>query len=216
MAVTQTLKSIDATKALALLGVFIIAKLVILTGRPVQFSIWTPIAYFWQDALVALAYSLIDLAIRRLWFGPWLLWLLYATAVSYAAINVAIARVLSSPLTWPMIGAAGGALSDSIKHHATFANLGSMSLVAAAGIALPFLSRRLPARKQIALFIPALLIAPLGPFAISRIETTGLHRNAIMALATTAMPRLSAPAAEIAIERRRLARESIQRWIECR
>ena len=200
MAFTQAIKSFDLTRALALLGVFIIAKLAMGAGRPIQFSLWTPIAYFWQDALVAGAFSALDITIRRPRFGPRLLWTLYVAAVSYVAINVPIARVLSSPLTWPMLGAAGGALSDSIKHHATPANLALMSLVAAAGIALPFLTRRLPARKQIALLIPALLIAPLGPFAISRIETTGLHRNAIMALATTALPRLSAPGADVAIE----------------
>src|SRR5262245_15156170 len=196
MAVTQTLKSGGAMRTLVLLGVFIVAKLTVLAGRPVQFSLWTPVAYFWQDVLVALVFALLDGAIRRAWFG----WTLYGAIVLYVAINVPIARVLSSPLTWPMLGAAGGALSDSIKHHATPANLALMSLVAAAGIALPFLTRRLPARKQIALFIPALLIAPLGPFAISRIEPTGLHRNAIMALATTALPRLSAPVADVAIE----------------
>jgi len=188
MVVTQAIKSGAATRALALLGVFIIAKLAILLGRPIQLSLWTPIAYFWQDALVALAFSLLDIAIRR----PWIGWTIYGAAVLYAAINVPIARVLSSPLTWPMIGAAGGALSDSIGHHATPANLALMSGAIAAGIVLPFLTHRLKARIRIALIIPALLFAPLGPFATSRVETIGLDRNAIMALATTALPRLSA------------------------
>ena len=116
--------------------------------------------------------------------------------VSYVAINVPIARVLSSPLTWPMIGAARGALSDSIRHHATPANLTLMLLTIASGIVLPLLIRRLQAQKQIALSIPALFLAAplvvLGPFATARVETIGLDRNAILALVTTALPRLSA------------------------
>ncbi|HEV2667080.1 MAG TPA: sulfatase-like hydrolase/transferase, partial [Blastocatellia bacterium] len=191
-------------RALALLGVFVVAKLAILSGRPVQISFWTPIAYFWQDILVALTFFLLDLAIRRAWFG----WTLYGAAVSYVAINVPIARTLSSPLTWPMIGAARGALSDSIRHHATPANFALMSLTIASGIALPLLIRRLQAQKRIALIIPALslallLAAPialLGPFATSRVETIGLDRNAIMALVTTALPRLSARITDVEIK----------------
>jgi len=188
-------------RALALLGVFIVAKLAILTGRPIQISLWTPVAYFWQDILVALTFFALDMAIRRSWFG----WTLYAAAVSYAAINVPIARVVSSPLTWPMMGAAGGALSDSIRHHATPVNLALMSLTLASGVVFPLLIRRLQPQKRIAMSIPALSVALsvaaslalLGPFAASRIETIGRNRNAIMALVTTALPRLSGSAADV-------------------
>jgi arylsulfatase A-like enzyme len=186
-------------RALALLGVFIVAKLAVIVGRPIQPSLWTPIAYFWQDVLVALAFWLLDSTIRRPWFG----WTLYGVVVLYAAINVPIARVLSSPLTWPMMKAARGALSDSVKHHATPANLALMSLTVVAGIALPWLTRRLQVRKPIALLIPALLVVSLGPFATARVETIGLDRNAIMALATTALPRLSARVADGAIQEER-------------
>jgi hypothetical protein len=199
MAFTQTIEPGYPIRTLALLGVFIVGKLAILAGRPIQFSLWTPIAYFWQDVLVALIFLSLDLAMRRPWFG----WMLYTVAVSYAAINVPIARVLSSPLTWPMIGAAGGALSDSIRHHATPANLGLMSLTLAAGIVLPWLTRGLQMRKQMALIIPGLLIVPLGPFAASRIETIGLDRNAMMALVTTALPRLPARATKLAVKKDR-------------
>jgi glucan phosphoethanolaminetransferase (alkaline phosphatase superfamily) len=181
-------------RALALFGVFVIAKLVILAGRPIEVSLLTPVAYFWQDALVALVFWLLDGAIGRRRLG----WLLYGAAVSYVAINVPVARVLSTPLTWPMIGAAGGALSDSIKHHATPGNLASMTLVVAAAIALPMLLRRVRAQGRAALIIPALLVVLLGPFAASRVETIGLDRNAIMALATTALPRLPARGAGVA------------------
>ena len=96
-------------RALALFGVFVIAKLVILAGRPIQLSSWTPIAYFWQDLLVVLIFALLDRMVRSARFG----WALYGAAVAYVTINIGVERVLSSPLTWPMLGAAGGALSDS-------------------------------------------------------------------------------------------------------
>lgn len=188
MAITQAIKSGGAMRALALLGVFIVAKLAVMAGQPIQFSLWTPIAYFWQDVLVALVFFLLVSTIRRPWFG----WTLYGTVVLYAAINVPIARVLSSPLTWPMMRAAGGALSDSIKHHATPANLALMSLTVIVGIALPLLTRHLQVWKPVVLIIPALLVVALGPLATARVETIGLDRNAVMALVTTALPRLSA------------------------
>jgi phosphoglycerol transferase MdoB-like AlkP superfamily enzyme len=99
-----------------------------------------------------------------------------------------------------MIGAARGALSDSIRHHATPANLALMSLTIASGIVIPLLIRRLQAQKQIALIISALSLslplAALGPFATPRIETIGLDRNVILALVTTALPRLSVRVAD--------------------
>ncbi len=180
-------------RALALLGVFILAKLVILAGHPVPLSGWTPVAYLWQDLLVALTFAVLDAAIRRTRLGNALGWTLYGAAVAYVAINVPITLVLSSPLTWPMLGAVGGALSDSIKRHATPMNLAAMSLIVGAGIALPLLLRRLPRvdwKTAGALIIPALVLVPFGPLASSRVETIGRERNAIMALATTALPRI--------------------------
>ncbi|HWN99801.1 MAG TPA: sulfatase [Blastocatellia bacterium] len=193
-------------KAVALFGVLIIAKLAMLAGRPIELSLWTPIAYFWQDVLVALAFALLERTLRRLRSGWKLGWIVYAVAVAYVAINVPVARVLSSPLTWPMLGATRGALSDSIKHHATSENLSLLFLVVASGIALPVFLRR-PKRllrlkngseMGLALVIlPALVFVSLGPSANSRIETVGMDRNAITALATSALPRITARAANV-------------------
>jgi sulfatase-like protein len=188
VAVAQTIESGEKMRALALLGVFIIAKIAILSGRPIGFSLWAPIAYFWQDVLVALAFLLLDGAIKRGWFG----WTVYGGTVLYVAINVPIARVLSTPLTWPMIGATGGALSDSIRHHATPINISLMSLIVVVAVTLPLLLGRLRVRSRTAMIIAALAVVLLGPFASARVETLGLDRNAIMALATTALPRLPA------------------------
>ncbi len=188
MAVTQAIQSGAARRAVALLGVFVVAKLAVMMGQSLPLSLWTPVAYFWQDLLVVLVCWLLDAAIRRAWFG----WTLYGAVVAYAALNVPIARVLSSPLTWPMMQATGGALSDSIKHHATPANLALLSLTVAAGIVLPLLTRRLHPRTPLVLLILAVLIISLGPIATRRIETIGLERNAVMALVSTALPRWSA------------------------
>ena len=184
-------------RALALLGVFVVAKLAVLAGHPIQHSGWMPIAYLSQDVLVALAFAVLDRMIGRAWFG----WAMYCITVAYVAINVPVARVLSSPLTWPMLGAARGALSSSIKHHATPENLALMALVAGTGIALPFLLRPLRLKDRSALLIPALilnalLLVAVGPLATSRLETVGLERNAIVALVTTALPRISARATD--------------------
>jgi glucan phosphoethanolaminetransferase (alkaline phosphatase superfamily) len=202
--IAQAIEPGDAMKALALLGVLVIAKLVMLAGRPLHFSGWAILAYFWQDVLVALAFLLLDRLLGRFRFGRNLVWVLYGAIVAYVAINVPVARVLSSPLTWPMLGAAGGALSDSIKHHATPGNLALVSLVLASGVALPFFLRRPALRLQrgspswlyfSAVALLALICIAIGPLATSRVETVGLERNAITSLAASALPRITARAA---------------------
>lgn len=174
-------------RAIALLGVFVTAKLLVLSGRPVPISGWSPIAYFWEDILVALVFALVDRIVNRAWFG----WSLYVVAVAYVTINVPIARLLSSPLTWSMLNAAGAALSDSIRRHVTPANIALMLTVVGAAVAIPLALRRLRWKPAIALAIPAALVVACGPMATSRLETVGLGRNPIMALATTALPRTS-------------------------
>lgn len=203
-------------RALALIGVFIVAKLVVLAGHPIQLSYWTPIAYFWQDVLVASTFALLDRIVGRRWFG----WTVYGAAVAYVTLNVGVERVLSSPLTWPMLGAAGGTLSDSIKRHATPANFALMSIVVAAGIAFPFVVRRISLKTPVAWVVPALLIVPVGPLASSRVDTIGLDRNPIMALASTALPRLWWRSADAQADQdwrvspvdRNRASEDLSRW----
>ena len=52
-------------RAASLLGVLILARTVILAGREIPLSFWTPIAYLWQDLLVALIFAALDSSIRR-------------------------------------------------------------------------------------------------------------------------------------------------------
>jgi lipoteichoic acid synthase len=124
---------------------------------------------------------------------------LYGAAVAYVAVNVAVARVLSSPLTWPMLRAARGALSDSIKHHATPASVVLMSLIVIAGAALPPLVRRAGQQSKAAsaaFAVATCALMLLGPLATSRVETAGLHRNALAALTVSALPRVASEPAD--------------------
>jgi arylsulfatase A-like enzyme len=185
MVVTQAAESGGAMRALSLLGVLVIAKLLVLSGRPTEISALAPIAYFWQDVLVTLAFALFDRATRRTRAG----WVLYGIAVAYVTINVPIARLLSSPLTWSMLNAAGSALSDSIKRHVTPLNIGLMSLVVACAFAFPMLLRRMRFENLGAVVAAGVLVVALGPWATSRVETQGLGRNAIVALVSTGLHR---------------------------
>jgi hypothetical protein len=66
-----------------------------------------------------------------------------------------------------MMRAARGALSDSMLHHATPGNLAALTIVAAAGIVLPRLLRRieLKSRPRAIIVVSALAIIACGPTA---------------------------------------------------
>lgn len=117
--------------AACLFVVLVLAKLLVIGFA----SPWL----FLQDALVALAVGAVELALRghRKW-----IWIPYGMAVAWIAINVPVALVLRSWLTWPMLRATGGPLADSIRYYLTPANLFPVALVLAAGVSLPLLSRR--------------------------------------------------------------------------
>jgi hypothetical protein len=175
-------------RAAGLLVVFVVAKALMLAGRPLPGSVWAPLAYLWQDVLVVLVFAAVD----RLSRHPRLMWALYGAAVAYTALNVAVVRVLSSPLTWPMLRAARGTLADSIRHHLTLGNAAPAVAVLAVGVVAPLLLRRLRLPSGPAPLLVGLAIVAVGPSASARVDTSGLHRNAIAAL----MPS-SAPAAPI-------------------
>jgi arylsulfatase A-like enzyme len=191
VAAPQTSEPRHALRAFSLLGVLVVAKtttLVLLGAgldEPALRSAWAPVAYFWQDVLVALAFLLFDAATRT----PRLAWTIYGLLAVYAAVNVPIAGTLSSPLTWTLLRATRGALADSIVHSITPRNLLGLALPIAAAVALPrWLSgRSLRLAPWVAV---AAVIVALGPVAVSRVDTRGLHRNAVGALVSTSVPRL--------------------------
>ena len=178
-------------RAACLLIVLVTAKCLVLGASHVPMSGLAPLAYFWQDALVALAAGAIDAAIRR----PSIGWVAYAIVALYVAINVPIALVLSSPLTWPMIHAAGGPLADSIAQYLTFTSLASVAAVAiTAGIA-PIAIVRGPRWPSRALIAVAGVVAASGFWASARVDTAGLERNAVTALIPVSLPDVGVAAA---------------------
>jgi arylsulfatase A-like enzyme len=179
-------------RATSLFGVFVLTKALILAGRDVSLSLWAPLAYLWQDLLVVLLFGVVDTAFRR----PRLGWVVYGAVALYAAVNVPVACVLSTPLTWPLLRAARGTLADSIVHYVNVANLMRMAAVLIAAAVLPLLLHRLLPRLawrwRAAAVALAILLLPLGPYAVARVATLGLHRNVLAVLVTTALPRIVA------------------------
>ena len=74
MAVAEATESGHALRGLCLLGVLTAARVTILAGHHVPASIWSPLAYAWQDVLVALLFAVIDRRLHR----PRLAWTVYA------------------------------------------------------------------------------------------------------------------------------------------
>lgn len=184
-------------RALSLFVVFSAAKAALLALRIVDGGgtlLATPLAplvLLYQDASIALGWAVLDFAalcvftaheraVKRIG------WIAYALAALYVAVNVPIARVFSTPLTHSMLGATGGALLDSISAYVSLANvLASAAVVAVAALAPRAFAAEISARQMaagaLALFVAALGGALLAP----RVETLGLHRNALLTLAFT-------------------------------
>jgi hypothetical protein len=171
-------------KAACLFAVLVVAKTLVLAGRNLPFSPWAPLVFFWQDVCAALVFLAADAFLR-----PALAWLLYGLAVAYIAVNVPVALVLATPLTWTMMRAAGGPLADSISHYITAMTVSSVVLVAATGALLPIVLRRRHIKPSFPVVVVAMAIATMGAAADSRIETRGLHRNAFGALIGSRMMR---------------------------
>lgn len=174
-------------RAACLFGVLVVARVLTLSGRDLPLSAWTPFVFLWQDVLAALVFLAIDSLLRR----PAPAWLLYGAAVVYIAVNVPVARVLGTPLTWNMMRATRGPLEDSIRHHFTSVNVGSLILVLVAGVLLPMLLVRRSAVRVWPVLAVALLIVTIGTQAGSRIETRGLQRNAFGGLVGSSVAGMS-------------------------
>jgi len=182
-------------KAICFFGVLFFARILTLLGREVPLSVWSPMAYLWQDLIIVLLFAFVErFTLRR----PWIAWTIYGATTLYIALNLPLVRLMSSPMTWPMLRAAHGALADSIRHHLTGENLVLVGLVLGAAGVLPLLLQRvrLQARVRVGLVVAAAILVALGPLAATRVDTAGLHRNAYFALLETAVPRLAPKAME--------------------
>jgi len=175
-------------KALSLFAVFAVARMAILAGREIAWSEWSLAVYLWQDAVVALLFGAVESASRN---ARWT-WALYGIAVVYVAINVPLIRILSTPMTPAMFGAARGALSDSIRHYATLETALTFGLIIGAGALFPVLFRRLPLHFVRIATVVGLTLAATGLIAAPRVETNGFNRNALFTLVSSTLPRIHA------------------------
>jgi arylsulfatase A-like enzyme len=163
-------------RAVSLFFVFLIAKAAVLAGHTMPRSVWTPVAYIWQDALAALLFAAIDTALRRTHAKAWVAWWLYGALAIYAAVNIPVGRALSTPLTWPMLRAARGPLIDSFAVYVTWQNAFLIAITLGAAAILPRLRVPVPPRILVA---AAVLVVAVGPMASARVDTRGLDRNVI-------------------------------------
>ena len=170
---------------LSLLAVLIVAKTIMLAGRDVALTPWLPLAYFWQDVLVAVLFGVGALLIRR----PALTWTFYAIVAAYVALNVPISLELSTPLSVSMLRAARGPLGDSVAAAFTARNVGVIAIVVATAIAMPWLLRRVRnLRVGRTAAVAAIAWVVCGAVVSTQIDTRGLHRNAIGALLPPTVP----------------------------
>src|SRR5262245_26441217 len=101
-------------KAWSMLCVLVLGQSLIVLGQEIEWSIWTPLALLWQD----LAFACVFAAFEQLSRSRALVRTVYWFVILYVALNVPVSRLLATPLTWPMLRATRGTLSDSIFHHA--------------------------------------------------------------------------------------------------
>jgi lipoteichoic acid synthase len=192
--------------ALALLMVVAAAKVALLALRGVDgagvspVNPWLFMALLHEDLRLVAAFAVLvggaELLVRR---RPPLarvlraaVTALYAGLTFWTVFNVPVARQLSSPLTYALLHATGGALSDSIAGYVTPLNLGLPIALWVAALLLPrFLRARVhPSRRAvgIAAAVAAAWIA-LGPAAVAHTDLSGWHRNAVLTLLETTLGR---------------------------
>jgi membrane-anchored protein YejM (alkaline phosphatase superfamily) len=182
--------------AASLFVVFVLAKAAVLWGRSIPWSPWTVVAYVWQDVLVALVFGAIAAAAGTTRRARRTRAVIYWAVAAYAALNIPVAIVLSTPLTWPMLRAASGTLADSILLYATWTNAAFVALTLAAAAIVPRVLVQAPPPVRAIGVAAAVVIIAIGPTASRRVDTLGLHRNVVVALVGSALPQVEAIAAE--------------------
>jgi hypothetical protein len=165
-------------KAASLLGVLVVAKLMVLAGSSseLHWSIGTPLALFWQDAALVLAFALLE----RIPRARFLIGALYWCVALYVALNVPVIRMFSSPLTWPMLRATRGTLADSIGHHLDLVNLLSVGLVVVTAAIAPRALQRLTIKPGPGFYVGLSAVCLLGWW--SGADVAGLQRNCVAAV----------------------------------
>ena len=189
-------------RGLSLFAVFVAAKaalavLRVVDGGHALFATpLAPLVLLYQDAGVVLAWVVVDglallLLARHERAVNGVGWAAYAIFALYAAINVPIARVFSTPLTYSMLGATGGALLDSIIAYVSAGNVLALAVIVVVAALAPRAIARVLEKRTVARGALGLPVAALcGGLLAQRVETLGLHRNALLTLALTSGARL--------------------------
>jgi len=112
-------------------AVLLVFRVAALAGHQLAWSIWSPVAYLWQDTLVLLLYAILDRALAKL---PQIAWTVYTVFVIYVVCGTPVMRVMSTPMTLTMWRAAGGAIGDSIRYYLTLPNVAWMAAAAGASV----------------------------------------------------------------------------------
>jgi hypothetical protein len=211
-------------------GVALAAKLAVIGlrladggGRELA-SPWAPLVLLADDAWLVLAFAAVEaigawLAAPRPRLGPSLgravargaratVTVLFGATVAWMALNIPVARVFSTPATFSMLNASGGALADSFAVYLTAANVGIPLGLGALAIAARhrMVSRRAraphdtargvasPGRARTALVAAWACALVAGGVAgrrlQARVPTLGLHRNAVVTLTATTFAHL--------------------------
>jgi hypothetical protein len=175
-------------RSASLLLVFVLAKLAIVWGHAAPLTGWSLLAYVWQDVTIALTFGAFEIALQRTGAATRIVWAVYWAVAVYTAINIPVGRVVSTPLTRPMLRAARGPLADSMLVYLTTTNILLVVSVLAAAAVLPWLMRGVPQQFANSAVVCAIAVVLLGPMASSRSDTRGMDRNVITALIGTGLP----------------------------
>ena len=184
--------------AIGLAATLLLARVLSLWGRMPSTSWYSPMALVWQDAAIVVVFALLST-----WSGregraglERALRVSYLVLVALAAINVPVIRTLGSPITVPMLRAAGGPLTDSVVHVATFGNILAIVAVLGVSVIVPFavgvqsLATSHVTSRARTLIVSAGALAVVGGLVAPSVPTAGLERSALVALASTAFPRV--------------------------
>jgi sulfatase-like protein len=188
-------------------------------------SPWAPLVLFADDAWLVLAFACAEAlahgAARVHGSGGRLgrtvargahgaVTILFGVIVAWMALNIPIARVFSTPATFSMLNASGGALADSVAVYLTVANVGiPLALGALATAMWRLITKRgarrletvpglLPSRARagtvlvVAGTCALVVIGVTGRRLQAHVPTLGLHRNAVVTLAATTIAHLRA------------------------
>jgi arylsulfatase A-like enzyme len=176
----------------ALCIVLIAAKLAAMWHHLPAWSLWSAVAFTWQEAVIGLGVAVLERLARSRPRMRQAVTALYWTMVAWAAMNIPVARVLGTALTLPMLQATGGALADSLRSHLTAANLLLITATIAIAASLPRALSRLPQQLRRSVVAAAVIVSALGPWSTRHADANGLNRSAIVTFTTSLMPRVAA------------------------